>query len=135
VRDYLDRRRLLTTRLDVTSPAYYWVATRIRLRASEHYEMDEVRQAVESRLFAFVNPIIGGPNGKGWPFGRDLHTSDLIAALQSVPGIDFVRSIELYPVTWGAGNRAQRGDAVQMIETVAHGVFASYRHDVSVDRD
>ncbi len=134
VRDFLDMRRLITTRLDVTSPAYYWVQTRIRLRASAHFDAEKVREAVEKRLFEYLNPIIGGPRGKGWPFGRDLHVSDLIACLQTVPGIDFIRSIELFPVTW-SGGKAQRGEAVQTLEIVAHGVVASQRHDITIDSD
>ena len=31
---YLDERRLLTTRLDIRPPAYYWVAAHVQLRAA-----------------------------------------------------------------------------------------------------
>jgi predicted phage baseplate assembly protein len=134
VRAYLDERRLLTTRLDVTQPAYYWVATRVRLRVSAHADAEAVRAAATRRLFEFINPITGGLDGKGWPFGRDLHSSDLIIALQNVAGIDFIRSVEVFPVTLRDGN-ATYGPAAQVIETVAHGVVASYRHDVRTDTD
>lgn len=134
VRDYLDERRLLTTRLDVTAPAYYWVGTRIRLKTSDHADAEQVKDAAIKRLFEFINPITGGFDGKGWQFGRDLHNSDLIAALQNVPGIDFIRSVELFPVTFRDGN-ANYGAVEQVIETVAHGVVASYRHDIRTDTD
>ncbi len=134
VRDYLDERRLLTTRLDVTAPAYYWVGTRIRLKASDHADAEQVKEAAIKRLFEFINPITGGFDGKGWQFGRDLHNSDLIAALQNVAGIDFIRSVELFPVTFRDGN-ANYGAVEQVIETVAHGVVASYRHDIRTDTD
>jgi predicted phage baseplate assembly protein len=132
VESYLDDRRLLTTRLDVTQPAYYWVGTRVRLRASDHADPEKVKEAVAKRLFEFINPLTGGMDGQGWTFGRDLHDSDIIAALQNVAGIDFIRSVELFPVTMRDG-KASYGDAVKVIETVAHGVVVSYRHDVKVD--
>jgi predicted phage baseplate assembly protein len=132
VEAYLDERRLLTTRLDVTQPAYYWVGTRVRLRASDHADPEKVKEAATQRLFEFINPLTGGNDGKGWTFGRDLHDSDIIVALQNVPGIDFIRSVELFPVTMRDGE-ATYGDAEKVIETVAHGVVVSYRHDVKVD--
>lgn len=134
VHAYLDERRLLTTRLDVTSPAYYWIATRIRMRVSDHANPDKVKAACLRRLFQFINPIVGGYDGKGWPFGRDLHSADIIAALQSVAGIDFIRSVELLPVTIRDG-KVSVGDPTSTIETVAHGVVASHQHDITADQD
>lgn len=132
VRAFLDERRLLTTRLDVTQPAYYWVSTRVRLRVSKNADEDKVKQAVADRLFEFINPITGGGDNNGWQFGRDLFVSDIFASLQTVPGIDFVRSVDIYPMSW-QGDKATRGESTQIIETVAHGVVVSYRHDVRTD--
>lgn len=132
VRAYLDTRRLLTTRLDVTQPAYYWISTRVRLRVSSNADEEKVKEAVSDRLFEFINPIIGGGDGEGWQFGRDLFVSDIFACLQTVSGIDFVRSVDIYPMSW-QGDKATRGESTQIIETVAHGVVVSYRHDVRTD--
>ncbi len=132
IRAYLDERRLLSTQLDVLAPAYQWVRTRVRLRVSAHADPDRVRAAVEARLFAFLNPVIGGPDGHGWPFGRDLYISDVMAALLTVPGVDFIRSVELYPVSYDRG-QFSRGEAVQEIALVTHGVVASHEHDVKIE--
>jgi predicted phage baseplate assembly protein len=128
----LDERRLLSTRLDVLAPAYQWVSTRVRLRVSAHADAEAVRAAVEARLFAFLNPLTGGPDGEGWPFGRDLFVSDVIACLLAVPGVDFIRSVELYPVSYDRGEFT-RGEAAQEIPIVSHGVVASHEHDVRVE--
>ena len=130
---YLDERRLLTVRLDVMPPEYQWVSVRARLHASPGADEEDVRRAAEERLYEFLNPIVGGPDGDGWPFGRDLHSSDVMACLLSVPGVDFVRSVELYPVAFDKKGSAKRGDATQEVPVVSHGVVASYRHDVRVD--
>lgn len=133
IRDYLDERRLLTTRLDVTAPAYRWVASRVRIHVSEHEDPDKVRQAVLQRLYAFINPLVGGFEGKGWPFGRDLSEFDVVSALQNVRGIDFVRSVELFPVDWRGGNATPSQTKESTIELVTHGVVVSYGHTVEVD--
>ena len=79
---YLDERRLLTTRLDIRPPAYYWVACKVQLRASPGVDQAEVEAEALTRLYRFLNPLTGGADGKGWPFGRDLFTSDVYQCLQ-----------------------------------------------------
>jgi hypothetical protein len=46
-------------------------------------------------LFKYLNPCIGGPEGSGWPFGRELHTSELFALLQRIPGVEFVEELKV----------------------------------------
>lgn len=129
IQTYLDERRLLSTRLEVTAPTYHWVQTMVRFRASRFEDADVVRDRVRSKLFTFLNPLIGGPEGTGWPFGRDLFASDIMAALLTVPGVDFVRSVRLFPVIYQDGEFS-RIDEVNEIALSAQGVIASYDHDV-----
>ncbi len=133
VTDYLDERRLLTTKLDVTQPAYRWISAIVHLHASSHADHEKVEQAVYRRLYEFLNPIVGGFDGKGWPFGRDLSEFDVVASLQNIPGIEFVRSVKLFPVIWKSGGEAKHGDPEQSIEIVAHGVVVSHQHVVKID--
>ncbi|MEO0565002.1 MAG: putative baseplate assembly protein, partial [Chloroflexota bacterium] len=86
IQNFLDERRLLSTKLEVTTPIYQWVETEVTISVAQHYDFERVRQRVESKLFGFLNPLTGGVNGDGWPFGRDLLVSDLMAALTSVEG-------------------------------------------------
>src|SRR5687768_14030375 len=100
IQSYLDERRLLSTSLEVTQPAYQWVETEVRFRVSQHFDFEKVREAVEAKLFAFINPLTGGADGKGWPFGRDLFVSDVMAVLLTVAGVHFVRSVKLFPINY-----------------------------------
>jgi len=88
---------------------------------------------VENRLFNFLNPLIGGMDGKGWPFGRDLFMADIMAVLLAVPGVDFIRSVKLYPVSYNRGQFTRTGEAVTELSVVQHGVIVSYKHDVRID--
>lgn len=126
---YLNERRLLSTRLEVTTPAYHWVETQVQLRIASHIASDVVIRAVENQLFQFLNPLTGGINGDGWIIGRDLTTSDVIGVLLTVPGVEFVRKVDLYPVTYE--NRTfERGEATNEISLPSHGIIVSYQHTV-----
>lgn len=124
---YLDKRRLLTTRLDVRAPEYYWVASRVIIHAASGANHAQVQEDVLQRLYRFLNPLIGGTDGKGWPFGRDLVVSDVYQCLQDIPGVQYVRSVDLFRTTPGAG---PHGDIQETIEVVGHGVIASGIHQV-----
>lgn len=126
---YLNERRLLSTRLEVTTPSYQWVETQVQLRISSHMDSGVVIRTVEDRLFEFLNPLTGGMNGDGWIIGRDLTTSDIIGVLLTVPGVEFVRKVSLYPVSYE--NRTfERGEETNEISLPSHGIIVSYQHTV-----
>ena len=125
--DYLDERRLLTTRLNVRAPAYRWVAVKVHLRAAPGLAAGQVEADVLARLYHFLNPLTGGPDGHGWPFGRDLYVSDVYQCLQGVPDVQFIRGVEMRAAR--AGGEGE-GDAVELLEVVAHGVIVSGRHRI-----
>jgi predicted phage baseplate assembly protein len=124
---YLDERRLLTTRVDVRDPAYYWVSIEVQLRAAPNAQPTKVEADVLARLYAFINPLTGGPEKNGWPFGRSIYLSDIYPCLQGIADVLFVRSVEMYPVQ----EDGRRGNPVESIELVAHGVVASALHHVT----
>ncbi len=125
---YLDERRMLTTRLDIRSPAYYWVACNVQLRAAPGADQDAVEAEVLARMHRFLNPLVGGASGEGWAFGRDLFVSDVYQCLQGIRNVQFIRSVEMYTAQPGG---APRGDPVESLEVIAHGVIASGTHTVT----
>lgn len=124
---HLDERRLLTTRLDIRPPAYYWIAVKAKLRAAPGVDQATVEAEVLARLYHFLNPLTGGPDGTGWPFGRDLFVSDVYQCLQGMPEVQFIRGVEMYAAHPGG---EARGDPVEFLEVLAHGVIASGLHSV-----
>lgn len=127
---YLDQRRLVSTLLDVQQPLYQWVQTEVRLRVNPGDNVDRVRQAVEARLFDFVNPLIGGQDAQGWPFGRDLFPADVMSVVLGVPGVSFVRSVRLFPVTYDDRRQFSLGAEVTEIRLPPQGVVVSYQHNI-----
>jgi predicted phage baseplate assembly protein len=124
---YLDERRLVSTQLEVIEPSYQWVESEVRFHPVRGQNADVVKERIEERIFRFLNPLIGGMDGNGWPFGRDLFTSDVMAVLLAVPGVEFIRSVRLFPVLYQNGTFHREAE-VQTIPLVAHGVIVSYRH-------
>ena len=127
VRAVLDESRLLTTRLLVSEPAYHWVAVVVRLRSAPGVNQAALSAAVRRRLYCYLNPLTGGLDGKGWPFGRSLYASDVYQCLQGTPDVLFVRGLELYEAD---ENGQPRGTAKEEIEPLAHGVIVSGLHTV-----
>ena len=128
----LNERRLLSTTLEVTTPSYQWVETEVRLSVADHYEFERVREAVERRLFQFLNPLTGGMEGEGWIFGRDLLIADVMAALSSVEGVKFIREVKLFPIVY-ENRQPRRLPEVTEIPVPSDGVVASYQHTIIPD--
>jgi predicted phage baseplate assembly protein len=124
---YLDERRLITTKVDIRSPAYRWVAIKAQLRAAPGSSQEQVEADILARLYQFLNPLVGGAKGTGWGFGRDLFVSDVYQSLQGMPNIQFIRNVEMYAA--GEGGPAE-GKPIESLEVVSHGVIASGIHEV-----
>lgn len=128
VHRYLDDYRLLTVRLDIREPEYSWVSATVEVTTRVAADPERVRQDVERRLYRFLNPLIGGPDGRGWPFGRPLYPSDIYACLQSVSGIEYIESLQLYQVS-SSGSRTEISGK---LDVPGHGLVASAAHLVNV---
>lgn len=132
IETFLDERRLLSTQLEVSTPVYRWVETEVRLQVAQHYEFNKVRRAVEDRLFEFINPLTGGMDGTGWKFGRDLLVGDVMAILSTVEGVNFVRSVRLFPVSY-QGRQFRRESEATEIPVPSDGLVVSYQHTILPD--
>jgi hypothetical protein len=85
---------LPTRRLRVDPPSYVAVTVTVRLRVPAALAA-QVAQAASAALVELLHPTDGGPDGRGWPFGRRLWESDVLRTLDGVDGIDRVDGVEL----------------------------------------
>ena len=127
VQSYLDERRLLGTRFEIASPEYTPVSVEARVRAKAGIDPRQLANAVERRLYHFINPVCGGPSGDGWPFGRHLFLSDVYSLIQGTPNLDYIEEVTLFPVKDG-----ERQEAATMISIPPDGLLCSYQHEVMV---
>jgi predicted phage baseplate assembly protein len=93
VERYLDRRRTLTTELHVISPSFITVAVRAVLHAGIADDTRDLTAAAQSKLNTFLDPLRGGTDGQGWPIGRDVYQSEVMALLNAIPGVNFVDEV------------------------------------------
>lgn len=90
VRRYLDRRRTLTTELYVIGPKYTTVVVNARLIPGGDTRSSELKQMAQAALDDFFHPLHGGPDATGWPIGRDVYLSEILALLNNLPGVAYV---------------------------------------------
>jgi predicted phage baseplate assembly protein len=130
IRGYLDERRLLTVEVAVGPPPYRWVAVEARLKAKRRSDPRRIQLEAERKLYQFVNPVSGGPDGDGWPFGRDLYASELSSLLQQVAGVEHVAELQLFVADPDSGNR---DGPSQLVTPPPDGLICSFRHRVAVE--
>jgi predicted phage baseplate assembly protein len=92
---YVNRRRVIGTRIEVVGPEYLEIGVVARVKAFVGQSKTAVRDAVVAALQAFLDPLAGGPNGTGWPLGREVPISEILDLIARVPGIDHVLSLGL----------------------------------------
>lgn len=92
---YLNLRRVIGTRVEVVGPTYTRVTVQARVRPCRGVNAMALRQRIVARLQNFLDPLGGGPNGTGWPFGRDVYRSEILQAIDEVEGVDHVLALEL----------------------------------------
>jgi hypothetical protein len=93
IRDYLDRRRLITTRLEVRGPRYEPLSIKIILRLKRGANLGEVKEEVEDLIRDYLHPIRGGEDGKGWPWGRDVHLFEIAHKARECPKVAYVEEV------------------------------------------
>ncbi|MEL6320008.1 MAG: putative baseplate assembly protein [Cyanobacteria bacterium J06626_14] len=104
---YLDERKLLGTQVILAEPTYVGVSVRAEIGLAPAYQspqaQDAVQQTLLTTLYRFLNPVTGGENGKGWPFGRPVYPSDVIALIQRASGVQYLGTVQLFELRYQHG--------------------------------
>jgi predicted phage baseplate assembly protein len=131
VAEALDEVRLIGVRVSVEPPLYRGITVVARLVARPRVNLDRLREAARRYVYEFLNPLPGGgPDQRGWPFGRPVLTGDIFGLLQRVNGVDLVEDVRLFsadPVT------GKRGDEARRIDLAANSLVFSYDHQIRVE--
>lgn len=92
---YLNRRRPLTTELHVCGPRWTKVSVHARLHVARGTASAATVAAALAALVEFFHPLRGGPQHQGWPAGRSVHRTEVLAVLMGVAGVTAVSQLEL----------------------------------------
>ena len=126
VRRYLDRRRVVTMRVEVVGPQYLEARVQVRVRTKPFSDPLSVRDRIQKALDDFLDPRHGGSDGRGWPFGRDVYRSEILQLIDGVSGVDHVLTLTLTAGT----SEAQCGN-LQLCPT---SLVSSGLHQIEIER-
>lgn len=91
----LRARRVVGTRAEVVAPTYLEVTVQATVQAKQRADKVALQTAVINALNSFFDPITGGPDNTGWPFGRSVYRAEILRILSEVASVDYVTSLAL----------------------------------------
>jgi hypothetical protein len=83
-------------RLVVVGPRYVEVRIEALVRARIGADPARVQGDIDAALDAFLDPLTGGPLGRGYPFGRNIYYAEMMQVIDNVSGVDHVLNLTLY---------------------------------------
>lgn len=95
VQKHLQSLSIVTTNLSVVGPEFIEVTVAAKIRVDAWRGADTVRAEALEALYKFLNPLTGGDDGRGWPFGRPVYKSDIYKLIEDVPGVVCVDQVSL----------------------------------------
>lgn len=105
VSDYLDERRILTSKLLVTGPRYLpiqvyadiyvWREAVDTGLTPDPDRSDELKKETIDKIKKFLHPVCGGPDGKGWEIGQSITISSLFNFIEPSSDIGFISSLKI----------------------------------------
>lgn len=128
IKQHLAVRRVIGTRVIVEPAEYVWVTVEARLRARERVTAERLTVAALAAIYRYLHPLVGGPEGTGWPFGRPVQVADLYSILQRIPETEFVDEVWLY----ATDPLGQRGERTERIRIGPDALVFSSEHVVTV---
>ena len=125
----LEECRVIGTRISVEPPGYRGVTVEATVKSASGANPNRLKADAERALYEYLHPITGGPDGKGWPFGRPVTIGEIYSVLQRVPGAEVVDSVNLF------GTNAETGEgreATPRLELKPNVLVFSVGHVVTV---
>jgi predicted phage baseplate assembly protein len=95
VQSYLKTYSVATANITVVGALYISVNVTVEIALTSLEKASIVEQAVAQKLARFLHPITGGFDGTGWAFGRTPHNSDFYALIEPIPGVDYIRTLDV----------------------------------------
>ncbi|MFE3933327.1 baseplate J/gp47 family protein [Streptomyces goshikiensis] len=85
--------------LNIHEPGYVVVSFDAEIDLEHGADPQETVDAVRAALYRYFNPLTGGPDGTGWPFGRPVHKGDAYREIEAVHGVAGVRDLTMRDCT------------------------------------
>jgi hypothetical protein len=113
VYEHLNKHRLITSSLHVAAPEYVKISIDCKIHIKNKSDPDAVERRVQEALTSFLDPIRGGTENNGWPFGRAVYSSEIYQVIDKVVDVDFATDL----VVEAQGNFRQTSEIVTISKT------------------
>ena len=130
VRRHLDERRILGTTIEIGTPYYQGVTIATLITARPGRPTSLVRDRALTALYAYLNPISGGPDGSGWSFDSDLNAASVFQLLEAVEGVERVDEVLFFE--YDLRNHERIGFGKDLVKLDRDSLFLSANHQVVV---
>ena len=130
ISEHLEPRRTLGTSVEIGTPFYQGVTVAALVQALPGRPATLVRQRAVDILYRYINPLIGGSDGTGWPFDTDLNAAALAEMLEAVEGVERVEEVLLFEYDLRTGLR--HGPGREVVRLDRQSLFLSAAHQVVV---
>jgi predicted phage baseplate assembly protein len=124
VEAFVTPRKPVALEIHVTGPRYTTVSVTATLALSNNANRTAVFASARAALKKYLGPLSGGPNRTGWPVGRTVYRSEILALLDAIPQVSYVAELTL---TSDDDFPAHCGD----IPICANGLVISGEHSLS----
>ena len=122
---HLKSRSVVSTNLSVIGPELVEVKVAAVVRADPRVGAETVRARAVGALQQFLNPLTGGEDRAGWPFGRPVYRSEIYQLLGGVAGVVCVERVSLF----GRSCDSAQGDRITLRKI---GLVYSGEHEIAV---
>ena len=131
IKNFLDERRLVATVLNVVRPEYVEISIKVTTMRRTVGQTERVKREIEERMRKYLHPIIGGKDGKGWPFGRNVYKTDLVHLIETVPGVEAIDAITIYDEDRRIAVESARLEDWELVHLVNVGVVERVREEIA----
>jgi predicted phage baseplate assembly protein len=132
ISNYLDERKLLGVQIRLRGATYTGVSVQTQVGLEPSYNNQQAQAMLQNQLevilYRFLNPINGGVDGKGWPFGRPVYSSDIVALFQKVPGVRYLGPVLLFELRQRGQEWQRNPEPVQMVDPGQRGLICSWNN-------
>ena len=97
VREYMAARvpASIARQVRVVGPGYTPVSVWAVVAPRNPGEAAQVEANLREALNAFLHPLSGGPDGRGWEFGQAVHLSQVARLIENCAGVDYASDVRL----------------------------------------
>ena len=117
----VEPRRLVGTRIELTTPYYVGVSAEVTIRVATGRNAATVRLNAETALRTWLDPLDGGADRTGWPFDRDLTGAAVAHRLEGLEGVAAIEDVRLHEYDLRRGEKV--GPAREVLKPGAHSLF------------